>query len=495
MLRRAALILSLMLAVMLAGCTKDNTAPIVDASVPPERNVEFTDMFGVVGSENDENKKNAVAVYHNADIYVFVEASEMPKEGLSYTTKNGSKTIKLGEASPLDAAGLCMIKASEAGNGFAIPQSQTAAAGKTNVHYLNGEGNICNKENSDLSRVADISDMQIPAAVMSEGKCVGIVGSEGNIYMLKQELFGEANAGGGGNIVKIIVIIGIALVVLAALAVLVYKKKKSLDDTDAENYPANPLYPPSSLNGNAAPVGTVGSLHNIGMRPAQQDSMGVTETKFGLFAAVADGMGGLSESDKVSRKIIMTLLERVTLLNGLTSENALFEMTAEANKRINKMLGYGGGSGSTLVAILLGRSYFHWVSVGDSRIYLYHNRCLLQLNREHNYEMDLIEKAVNGETAFGEIKSNSRRHGLTSYIGMGRLAHVEGSTRPVKVASGDKLLLMSDGVYNTLSENDMIDILASAPDAKAAAAAFESKIISYNRPRQDNFTAIIVDIN
>ena len=48
----------------------------------------------------------------------------------------------------------------------------------------------------------------------------------------------------------------------------------------------------------------IGKVHNMGRRSAQQDSLGVTDVPEGVFAVVADGMGGLSDGDKVSQTVV-----------------------------------------------------------------------------------------------------------------------------------------------------------------------------------------------
>jgi len=52
-------------------------------------------------------------------------------------------------------------------------------------------------------------------------------------------------------------------------------------------------------------------------------------------------------------------------------------------------------------------------------------------------------------------------------------------------------LLMTDGVFGTLNDEEMLAILtAHAP--YAAAAALEKAVLAKQKPKQDNFTAIIL---
>ncbi len=303
----------------------------------------------------------------------------------------------------------------------------------------------------------------------------------------------------GRNPVFLIAGVGIALLlILAAAAAVLFKRrnarqtvgkppKDKLKDMITEKIQEEAAY---------MSVKTIqtGKLHNIGKREQQQDSLGMTDTKDGIFAVVADGMGGLAGGDKVSQKIVMTMLQDAAVPSTSRSTGRLFEMVAHANDEINRMLGMPDqySSGSTVVAVYAGRDAFEWVSVGDSRIYLYRGGRLIQLNREHTYEEELLWQAVNGEITFAEVQENPRRKGLTSFIGMGRLKYIDGSRRPLSVRPGDRLLLMSDGVFNTLPEQEICDILKAYGDPQRTAAVMEERVLQYQRSKQDNFTAVIL---
>lgn len=240
----------------------------------------------------------------------------------------------------------------------------------------------------------------------------------------------------------------------------------------------------------------VGKLHNIGKRGMQQDSFGVADIYSGVFAVVADGMGGLSDGDKVSQKIVQTMLQDAAQLKqGYREESLLYQMLSNANKEVLRMCRDLDSfrSGSTVVAVLAGKKSFHWISVGDSRIYLFRGGQLVQINNDHIYERELLHKAVNREITFSEVQADKQRKRVTSFIGMGRLKHIDGSLYPVSVQSGDKVVLMTDGVFHTLSEQEISTVLAESRNAEEAAAVMEQRILAKQHPKQDNFTMVILD--
>ena len=254
---------------------------------------------------------------------------------------------------------------------------------------------------------------------------------------------------------------------------------------------------PSALNLPDASNGTMGMVHNVGGRKNQQDTLGTTLTPMGLLAVVSDGMGGLSDGEKVSQQAVMGMFQaagRVTVASP-PYENPLFEMLSEANEQVLQMLGSDQiyKSGATLLAVLADKGAFHWVAVGDSRIYLYCSRHLLQMNHEHIYKKQLIVEAVNRNISFSSVNMDSQRDRLISFLGMGELKHIDGSLRPVEVRQGDKLLLMSDGIFNTISEGEIMRILENTENAEEAAVLMERQVMAAENPKQDNFTCIILD--
>ena len=236
------------------------------------------------------------------------------------------------------------------------------------------------------------------------------------------------------------------------------------------------------------------SMSNIGRRQSQQDSRGMMRVQNGWFAVVADGMGGLSGGDKVSQQIVRTMLADAEN-NGLNQLSGnLNRMVAHANDDVNKLLGPRDRyiSGSTLVAVLAEPNQFQWISVGDSRIYLYRGGVLLQLNREHIYESELLNLAVNGELSFQNAHNHEKRKSVSSFIGMGKLKYIDEPMRPIPALPGDRILLTSDGVFNTLSDSEIAEILRLNPDPAVAVRELEAAVLKKAAEYQDNFTSILL---
>lgn len=243
-----------------------------------------------------------------------------------------------------------------------------------------------------------------------------------------------------------------------------------------------------------------GKAHHIGSRTSQQDSFGKAEVfgGQGVLAVVADGMGGLSGGDQVSQQIVMAMLSMAAHLNNakidLRMDGILPQLVRHVNQQINRMLGPGRlyKSGSTLLAVLSDATQFHWIAVGDSRIYLYRQENLIQINQEHTQLQEWMPEILNGTRSYEESMKDPKGRQLTSFIGMGQLKYVDFSLRSIRIVPGDRILLMTDGVFNTISEQKIASILTDYPQVQQAAEEMEKAVLQANAPGQDNFTVVIL---
>lgn len=241
---------------------------------------------------------------------------------------------------------------------------------------------------------------------------------------------------------------------------------------------------------------SLGKIHDIGRRDYQQDSFGQTAVlrNTGILAVLADGMGGLSGGERVSQKIVMEALTFGSTLQANQVSTALPGMVAGINRAVNQMLGPKGlyTSGSTVVSALITGNALRWISVGDSRVYLYRDGQLSQLSRDHDLLQDWMPDILEGKRSMAEALRDPNGRKLTSFIGMGELRHVDYNRTPIPLLPGDRVLLMSDGVYGTVSDAEMAAILRDCGSVQLAASHIGQRIMGAALPYQDNYTLIVL---
>lgn len=241
----------------------------------------------------------------------------------------------------------------------------------------------------------------------------------------------------------------------------------------------------------------VGNIQGVGGRERQEDSFALLHAadageiaRRGLFAVVADGMGGLEDGKQISEGAVDTLLQ---LFQALNDEGDIPRQLKEGICAVSDGLfqRFAGRSGTTVVAVRIFQDSLHWVSVGDSAIYLMRGGGVFQLNQEHTYLNQLYARELEQERidkSRAEQDEDARR--LTAFVGMPQLEQVDYSLRPLPLQAGDRILLCSDGISGVLSPPELMEAMALKPDR--GCSLLESMVLEKNLPEQDNYTGIII---
>ena len=242
-------------------------------------------------------------------------------------------------------------------------------------------------------------------------------------------------------------------------------------------------------------VTEVGNVHNIGKRNYQQDAFGVSPLQDeklrhsrGVLAVLADGMGGMTNSGELSQAAVLAALRSFPQAPGGTGET-LASVAHSVLDMVQKRF-TGSGAGSTLVLANIRDGKLDFLTIGDSRIALLRDGALLTLNREHNYAATLRHQAALGLIPWREVTENPRCRALTSYLGLADDFPAE----PIPLNSGDKIVLMSDGVFGTLDDETLTRVLVRSPNVVEAAHKLEDAVLMEKKANQDNFTAVIIEI-
>ncbi|MCM1523005.1 MAG: serine/threonine-protein phosphatase [Ruminococcus sp.] len=237
-----------------------------------------------------------------------------------------------------------------------------------------------------------------------------------------------------------------------------------------------------------------GSISNRGARNYQEDSFGFSSfdkadvKKNGFTVVVADGMGGLSEGDKVSSYVVSAMLE---MQKNRSPAVPVHIYLAQSLQMINSsVLASGIKGGSTAVTVTCLPSGVHWCTAGDSRVYLFREQRLTALNEDSDYMNSLIEQVISGGMTFEEAGEDSKKDALAQYIGYKGGISPDVNPKPFVPQRNDKLLLCSDGVYNALTAAELGEALSF--EASEAAQTIENRVLAKGYSNQDNFTAVVL---
>ena len=243
----------------------------------------------------------------------------------------------------------------------------------------------------------------------------------------------------------------------------------------------------------------VGNIQGIGGRERQEDSFAIVnaadvaeQKRRGLFAVVADGLGGLLDGRLASEVAAAGLVQIFHDLDDDGDVPAQFrEGIAAVSDGVFRH--FGGRSGTTVVAARVRQGRLHWLSVGDSAIFLMRNGGVFQLNREHTCLNDLYLRELEGETIDKRrAETDEEARALTSFVGRDRLEQIEVSLRPLLLEKGDVILLCSDGVSGVLTGPELMEAMSLPPDE--GCKLLETLVLEKQVLEQDNYTGVMLSL-
>src|SRR5687768_16811516 len=232
-----------------------------------------------------------------------------------------------------------------------------------------------------------------------------------------------------------------------------------------------------------------------------EPKMRVGEERAHLFL-VADGMGGHRAGERAST-LAVTAIEHFTLNSfkwffGTDSSEAkkvLAQFQAALTQADAAIVEEAAekpelqGMGTTVTMAFQLGAQLCVVHVGDSRAYLFRQRELHQLTRDHTLVADLVRTGV---IQPDEVAGHRMRHVITNVVG-GPEAGVKVEARALQIQPGDRVLLCSDG----LSEGATDEVIAATLDAERDVEAAAKKLLAHAMagPAKDNITLVVASFD
>lgn len=244
-----------------------------------------------------------------------------------------------------------------------------------------------------------------------------------------------------------------------------------------------------------------GNAQHIGSRKEQQDAFGFSDPRDrefvahgGVLAVVCDGMGGHANGREAAQAAVSRFLASYGAKTvEEPPEEALRRALFDANESVRALAeaaGQLGNCGATLVAAVVRGDRLHWVSVGDSRIYLCDGKGLRQLTTDQIYARKLELAVQKGILTEADAAVHPDREALTSFVGIESLKEYEVGTLEEPLREGVAVLLCSDGLFKVLSDPEILSLFQRDPTRWAE--ALQGEVLRRNHPHQDNVTVAIL---
>ncbi|HYZ34061.1 MAG TPA: protein phosphatase 2C domain-containing protein [Crenalkalicoccus sp.] len=224
------------------------------------------------------------------------------------------------------------------------------------------------------------------------------------------------------------------------------------------------------------------ATHAGAVRTRNEDSL-VHRPDLGLWA-VADGAGGHGAGDVASQAVAAAL---DAIPPGLAAAEILAQVRLRLTAVHHELQQRAAEAGperviATTVVVLLARhGHFACLWAGDSRAYLLRGGTLQRITHDHSLVQEMVDQG-----ALSEAEAESHPQANVILRAIGAAGALELDKVSGRLAAGDRLMLCSDGLFKSLPEAEIAEMLTGGRDAAALVEA------AVARGARDNVSAITV---
>jgi len=229
-----------------------------------------------------------------------------------------------------------------------------------------------------------------------------------------------------------------------------------------------------------------------GGRQLNEDRMGYSYTRDSGILLLADGMGGHPEGEVAAQLTLEAISAMYRKQANPTIDDVAVFLTSAVMAAHRQIIRYAIEKGmldtprTTVVAAVVQNGTATWVHCGDSRLYLVRNGKLVVRTRDHSY----LEQPPKGHVST-RMSEHTNRNILFTCLGSPAKPVLD-MAGPVALQQGDKLLLCSDGLWGTLSDDEIVAQLTSGAVGEAVPTMVESALERAGAT-SDNVTVIAME--
>ena len=229
-----------------------------------------------------------------------------------------------------------------------------------------------------------------------------------------------------------------------------------------------------------------------GGREKNEDRMGYCYTREAGLFALADGMGGHPEGEVASQLALQTLAAMFQRDSKPTLDDPLRFLLEAIIAGHHQLLRYATQRAlidtprTTIVACLLQGNAAYWAHCGDSRLYLLRGGKLEARTRDHSY-MELQSTMSKVAT----MPERYNRNVLFTCLGSPGKPVVD-TAGPLLMQPGDRLMLCSDGLWGTVPDDQIVDMLSNKAVSDAVPELVEQALRN-GGAKCDNVSVMAVD--
>lgn len=229
-----------------------------------------------------------------------------------------------------------------------------------------------------------------------------------------------------------------------------------------------------------------------GGRKNNEDRMGYCYTRASAVFVLADGMGGHPDGEVAAQMALQNVASLFQKEAKPELEDVNTFLTNAVLAAHRQILRYGleqamlDSPRTTIVLAVVQGGTISWTHCGDSRLYLLRHGRVLTRTRDHS----LTEQLLGKKTASGGSEL-SNRNVLFTCLGS-PTKPVFSITGPLTLQQGDRVMLCSDGLWSSVSEDDIVHDLCNKP-VDVAVPDMVEKALRLGGVSSDNVTCVAME--
>lgn len=211
------------------------------------------------------------------------------------------------------------------------------------------------------------------------------------------------------------------------------------------------------------------------------------------WSVVCDGMGGQAGGDIASNIAVIMISKflsdnlselktsdeiKSVIYEAVSSANQAIYLKSEKDKNLKNM-------GTTVIVCVVSMNKLYVAHMGDSRAYLISDDEITQITTDHSMVQEMLD---NGKLTIEEARNHPQKNIITRALGVNPEIKLEYNT--IDIQKGNIILSCTDGLTNTVEEQDIYNICKKCDNKEEAVGKLISK--GNKNGGNDNITVSLI---
>lgn len=235
-----------------------------------------------------------------------------------------------------------------------------------------------------------------------------------------------------------------------------------------------------------------GICQTTGSQEFQADHAQIWSTEAGTMAVLADGIGRANTGAVCAQIAVDTILDLFEPYRQLNNPSYFFRTAYfEANHRIRETIGERRG-GACVGCVFLDQLHLHYAVAGDVRIALLRGDELIPLSKGQTMDVLAAQAYEDGRISRQDAVWSMEEKRVWNYLGQDSFHEIEICESPIRLQQGDKVVMMSKGIFEALSWSEVEDILVEGGSAQELAGRLIREAENKELPEKDNGSVVLI---